>query len=863
MTTTNYTFTNETLTAVLREGYYVWVATKPASGYAKLYKLSVFDPNTIYYTITTSFTEITSLSSDTEYVYVVGNCETYLIARYYKTAPSTYDYLATPGGFLGTEIKQVKAFDDWGEIVLLYAGDSGEQDCTVIMVNQTDFEVDEVAELVTPDSNPILLEGVGLMCDVDSSVVWIFANLSGTANLISYDGVSSELFDLSETAYGLISESINDSVLDVNDTSDVLIYAVTELAKVAVFDVTIPAVPTVTVYDYSSTNNTSFTKVIFNTTNDKLYLLSEPNNDWVYTLDTTVLDESAGQLVDLVDVGEEFFALDNFSSLGLTYLMGLNDLIVLDERSNKIIETEIRTGENIEDVVNTNFAYTSAKKINSDFRTMGIDRKIMLTDFRYKEATPILPGVDSFSVLINGVDTGVKDVQLDTIRIDWNNEAPSTASFILARYHDKPNYTLDNVASQITNKNAVVISFNGTELFTGKINGIKPSYDQEHIEVNCKGTIRPQWLGTVNLPLPSVNETFDLQAHIQHFETSVEQEVTDYDKTTTITVTDSETGESREETVHEDVSEEDYKGVKINLGTQIEEQYEVSDTWQPLISDDYVDVSGLLPLYSAWKPIPNYDYFWKIDYHHAIYVTTGEELYIGKNNNATNQISADLWVVDKHQYLKQRKYDNVETELGWYYLGDAPYKEVSAKNGRYIAKPHWEDLEDGLYWVTGRNWDFVEWAKGQAKIEYALMLANSRTRGYQSAVEGESTRIYGQNFNTAGIRTSATIVLSLHALLYHGVKNLTNINITNTTESGIYTNQNGFPLSVKTVSIASDTLLVTIGCDNTLSDEEKDRVVDQAYAELKVNTGEEPVETEEYTLKILQKYDINRGCDVV
>jgi hypothetical protein len=426
-------------------------------------------------------------------------------------------------------------------------------------------------------------------------------------------------------------------------------------------------------------------------------------------------------------------------------------------------------------------------------------------------------------VKIDNVTVQNQDVKLDSIRITWNDENPSTADFVLCRRHDKPDYTLNNTYIQITNKNAVTIEFDGN-VFTGKINNIKPVSDQEEIQVTCKGTMRVTQSNIVNLELPSVGQQMDFY-HILSWSADISKPVLDYDEL------DSE---------GEYVNPSFYKGVKINLGTQSREVNVVPNTWQ-LLYTEATAPNAFANKKEDFNPIQNYEYFWRIDAN-PVYnpnLLNVIDVYVGKNEDADKQLDGDLWSPQYFRYLAQRLRENSKEELGYYYVGSAPYEEISGSNGKYIANYLWEDREDGLYQVKHKHWDFTNWARSLANARFNQMKDSN-----------------GVAPNSSSFCLNKTdIEITIHALRYYGIGLLTKINIVNTTQENIYKNVNGFPVRPKTITLDFGTMRASLNCDNLLTNKEKRTIED--------NLGDEPVATEEVAIKKFQKYDINRQADIV
>jgi len=255
----------------------------------------------------------------------------------------------------------------------------------------------------------------------------------------------------------------------------------------------------------------------------------------------------------------------------------------------------------------------------------------------------------------------------------------------------------------------------------------------------------------------------------------------------------------------EDINEPNpqyYKGIKVDLGTKIQQQ---TDSWRSLeLIIDGKGVNATKIEDGTFITKPNYSYFWAVK---AKNIRTGANLllyeYIGTSLGST---TSDLWVLNGVVPIYQRIKDNIETPLGFYYIGNAPYKEVSCKNGQLIISAKYQDRSDGLYNVYEESYNYIDFAKKIADLEYQKLLN----------IHGDILPIV-----TAGIE------ITFDAYYYYAIKLLTRINIDNTTVANTYNNSNGFPVSVKSINISFATMKVSLSTDNRLSQLELDEIDDQ------------------------------------
>ena len=185
--------------------------------------------------------------------------------------------------------------------------------------------------------------------------------------------------------------------------------------------------------------------------------------------------------------------------------------------------------------------------------------------------------------------------------------------------------------------------------------------------------------------------------------------------------------------------------------------------------------------------------------------------------------------------IKNALYELLDTSVG-YYVGQAPFKDISVRNGIFLPVKKWVDEPNGLYSIREPAYNYEEYAKTVADLEYEKL----------------------KNINgTIFPETSTSINLTLDAYYYFGLKLLSRINIDNTTSAGIYNNSNGFPVAIKSITIDTATMQVTIQADNLKSNEELEAIDGQFPDEL----DEEYTEEEQRTLVAL-KSDMKTGLKV-
>ena len=106
-------------------------------------------------------------------------------------------------------------------------------------------------------------------------------------------------------------------------------------------------------------------------------------------------------------------------------------------------------------------------------------------------------------------------------------------------------------------------------------------------------------------------------------------------------------------------------------------------------------------------------------------------------------------------------------------------------------------------------------------------------------------------------QTRCQMTTTIDALLYYDLNILTRLNIDNTTSPNIYKNQNGFPVSIKSYTINSNTMSVSLTCDNLKSNKELEAIDGQFPDE-----DEDRFNTEGYSIKVYTKFDLANFEDV-
>jgi len=145
--------------------------------------------------------------------------------------------------------------------------------------------------------------------------------------------------------------------------------------------------------------------------------------------------------------------------------------------------------------------------------------------------------------------------------------------------------------------------------------------------------------------------------------------------------------------------------------------------------------------------------------------------------------------------------DLVKIEYGVrdFAVGEAPFQTVSVRNGVFIPKERWAEREDGFYLEKDDGFNFDEYAKEVARLEFEKL----------STINNEALP-----------EVTDDIEITLDSYYFYGLSLLSRINITNTTKANIYNNNNGFPINIKGITISAQDMNVTLLSDNIRSTQE-------------------------------------------
>ena len=511
-----------------------------------------------------------------------------------------------------------------------------------------------------------------------------------------------------------------------------------------------------------------------------------------------------------------------------------DSLFILDESTTTVINTSFGMRKETNELIETSFGTLKGAKINTEFgmRKTTFSQINTLLGFLKSEYDEIIPLTRTdFHVFIGGIELGDDDLILSSIRINLVADNKANAFFELARKHDD----INNPAT-ITNNNIVTIYIgtppNDRLMFTGRINNLDCRSSEEKIGVSAEATDIPDSINydfsTKDLPLtvlntqihlydvllnniiidkPYLNSNMVIVSGTGYYWTGTTWSKKLSEALTFVTTSlatayiIANSGNtifiSKQRIVEEyEHNPKYYQGIKINKGSETTEK----------IIQFWVYASGISTAEKieegTFEFLPGWTYFWWVTgQRYDISGSAGSQFsgwYIG---TSLAPLSGDFYEIESIAYVFQKEFSNEERELGYYLIGSAPYKEVSTKNGAYIAATKWVDKEDGFYLERAEGYSYNSYIDKVGVIEFEKI----------------------KNINGDILpKTSATIELTLDGYLYYGLKLLTRLNLTNTIDiqGNIYKANNGFPLAIKQISIDASSMKVSLSCDNEKSEYE-------------------------------------------
>ncbi len=627
-----------------------------------------------------------------------------------------------------------------------------------------------IDETITLDDNWQVQTDPAIV-DIDETVklddIWQVQTNPAVADII-------DTITLSDT-WSLATIEKADFISKILSINPLIFVTDTNPAKIFKVDITDPNNPTITGTSLIGVQGAK--SVSYNATTGFLYVACKSGK--VVKVDFT--DLSIQTIIDLNDI-DDLETIDNFDTESITFIStdsSLGELHMLDEREVSILDTNFQfLHENINQM-DAAFDWIEADLLDTNFQFLGIIENQINTDFKWIEApatvTPI--GRTDFDVKINGNSLTGDDLVLDSIIIIHTDGEEDSVTFRVARYHDNLNQTINGVSSIITSQNSVQIFIKGEEEFNGNVSNINCVFesDQEYIDITAKGTQQIESVKNVTLSLP--NKTSQLSLY----------DVLIQNPVITNPIIDPN-----------DENPQFFKGIEVDLGEKIIQtisRYRSFSNTETIASN----VEN-----GEFNPKQNWSYFWFASFRNFVTgIVQGTLRYIGAS---IGSLSNDTWQLLRMAYRYQRQFDDITTDLGTYQVGSAPFQVISTKNGIKITKNKWSDKPDGLYREKDAGYNFEDFAKQVADLEFEKI----------QTING-----------VVAPKTTASMTLSIDAYYFYNIKLLTRINIDNTIESGIFKNNNGFPVSIKSITISSQFMNISLSTNNLKSDTELQEIDDR------------------------------------
>ena len=646
-----------------------------------------------------------------------------------------------------------------------------------------------------------------------------------------------------------------------------------EIIKV---DTTDPQNPTWVVKTITGITNAK--DVTINKTGTYIYIAG--NNGKVIKVE--VADLANQTIFDLSDT-DNILTLEHNENFGITYAGTDNvigELYTIDERTEFLLDSNFICLSPINFKIDSNFNIVSAFKLDSDFTALSYQYYKMNSDFKCltKETVPIISiddiipiNLQDYQVFIDSVELEDTDLVLESISITHSVGEESRASFQLSRKHDQLNTTLEGVSSTITSQNIVEIKIDGVTEFSGKISELDCQYenDREYVTISALAEEKENKTNNITMSLPGLNSRLSLydiliqnpKIYNPYVDPSNEDNPKKYkgirvdlgtkieQHSINLSVFDSngniadaiqegtfnpapnwtyfwsptvkkldgvvlnvkETTEEEDEIAKFDDAQRELPinerkpwlrtGIRIqqtldNISEGIQETFDtISKTINELAPLDSIKF-----LYIGTSLAPVSEDLWDLKQATHWKQAVGEDSETGKISFPN--VSPGFLEIEITELPSSvlHKYGHSPVAYTTYYkIGEAPFKEISVRNGIKISKPKLVDDQDGLYSIKDAGYDFRKYCKIVADLEYEKL----------------------KNINGDILPdTSCTFNITIDAYLYYALSLLTQINIDNTTQSNIYNNANGFPISIKSITITSNDRKVTIEADNVKSTKE-------------------------------------------
>ena len=572
--------------------------------------------------------------------------------------------------------------------------------------------------------------------------------------------------------------------------------------------------------------------------------------------ETIVLsDESELTGLGLETKSEEIFLFDEIS-FPIIYE---SEEIFLSDTSNfflttkKILSTDFRTlvAKIGQVLTNLKTKLSSSLIYNTKLHLKLLTSKLLLTDLRlrFEEYDALSLGkLNDFIVKLDG--TELTDVDYSTLKIEYNlNSTPSRATFILARHHDDLDHKLDNSNSEITDENKIEVYDDSIKIFTGYITEINALSQNDTVEVTAED---------VRYKISKVSMELEYGGKYKSNDNPQdESDVTKIEK-------------NIDDAVLEVLSEinsliSGYDPLPFS-GTFVPQYVKTYDNCANLMdnlirltstANWYIDVNEKLKYTQVGKGIVKKLALSSIDKRRHPYDTILNDITLNrKGSNYAKSLNIKL---GKHIIKKWARtyfsgwinftadwYNSLREKMGfmfqrWGEQGTDFYVGIwggrlygyTSSNGwtlkptlviQYMLEDSFEDLPD----VTVGSGEPQEtlfldsYGKQEGNLRWEERRRESDQKTYLVYVTDESydyTNFANDfaNFELSQrnqLTTEANITLLLDAYEYYNINFSDRINLSNTLISGIYSNNNGFPLNIDKITINCATRIVTLHLTN-------------------------------------------------
>jgi hypothetical protein len=601
--------------------------------------------------------------------------------------------------------------------------------------------------------------------------------------------------------------------------------------------------------------------------NDTWEILTNPE---LLGIDETIKFSDTWEILtnpELLDINETV----KFSDTWVTDLSGLFKIgydTILSTAFNSItkIATELRVGQ------------IQFYKYATNLCTQVFSSYIVSTDLRVQALTfdtVQVGSLDNYIVKLDGVALNSIDIDFQSINITFNlNSNPSNAQFILPRRHDDLDHKLDGTVSTITNENKIEIYDGTIKLFTGYIteifadsnrdivnitaediryklainsmelkyggewlqdsnnNGIADIDDTDHVAINdpvyihfekniataltevltaasglisgfdslpFSGNFVPEFVKSYNTYAVLIDELLQNTANANWYTDENERvkfQVVGSGQIKSLNLASLNVKRHPYDTIINDIrlnkkSSNYAKSLEVKLSNH------TINKWNRSEFSGWLDSIPLFLQNLKDKTVFGFQQWGEVS----------PKFYVGINQTIYGYVSTDGWVLKPTIVIQwkatERNYeiDNITVGAGepkkQIYLTSYGIKECNQK-WEEKNRPHQvEGPGQTIYETeTEEPWLTITTEESYNRIAFATDLAN-----------------FELNQNNK-LLTTANVSILLDAYEYYNIKFSDMINLSNTTQSNIYNNANGFPLNIQSVQLNLATRTVTLNLTN-------------------------------------------------